>query len=147
MMDTSPTPAPSGGVPFWLRAVVILLVLAGAVLTAFFGVRVLRGVVLLHEARRHPAPMTDVGLMRSWMTLPYLARAYRVPESALWQAAGIPEDGNRRKSLRVLAREYGQPDLIQTLQAAIRAYRAAHPSAPAPTRPPGAGPAEWHFEV
>lgn len=140
-MEPSPNPGNSR-IPFWLRALVILLVLAGAALTAFFGVRVLRMAAQLHRARLRPMP-SDVALIRPWMTLPYLARAYRVPEDVLWQGLNIPRDPNRHKTLEALEREYapGQPGaLIEKVRAIIHDYQAQHPTLTPTFLTPGAQP-------
>lgn len=123
---------------FWLRAALILLILLGIFLTAFFGARTIRSYGML-RLRHHP-PLTDVTMIRNWMTIPYIARAFRVPEPLLWQGLGIPEPLNRHQSLRALDVEYGhnQPDyVLNKLREIIRAYQAEHPTPAIPTPPPG----------
>ncbi len=122
----------------WAETLVILLIVAGFILTAFFGVRVLRSAAQLHQIRdrRVLQPgVTDVNLIRGWMTIPYIARAYRVPEQDLWQGLGIPEQSNRHKSLHALDLEYarGQPGaIINQVKTIISEYQSQHPTTPTP---------------
>ena len=78
---------------------------------------------------RYPAPSTDVAAIRGWMTVPYIARAYRVPEDALFAALGIPRAGNERLSLTRLSRKYGREPLA-TRQAIQQALPHNHGGAP-----------------
>ncbi len=65
------------------------------------------------------------------MTIPYIARTYHVPEDYLYQWLHITD---RQKpvhaTLRLLAARYHRSvnSMIQSVQAAIRAYRAQHPA-------------------
>ena len=141
-MEQTPLPPEGRRQTSWLVILIVLVILAGFGLTAFFGVRALHSYRQLHLARLHPNE-TDVNLIRGWMTLPYIARAYRVPESVLWQELGIPEHGNRAKSLRALDRQYaaGKPELILTrVKDIISQYKSQHPGSPGlptPTVPTG----------
>jgi hypothetical protein len=50
---------------------------------------------------------TDVELIRDWMTIPFIARMYRVPPPILFEALKIPKNrSNEEKSLRQLNEEY-----------------------------------------
>jgi hypothetical protein len=113
---------------------VVLLILAGVFLTVFYATRLWR--VAAEIRRNHLRPgATDVGLIQDWMTIPYIARAYKVPEESLWQGLGISPDTNRRKSLHLLDRQYGanQPGFILgKLQKLILEYQSEHPPTPTP---------------
>ncbi len=65
---------------------------------------------------------TDVELIRGWMTVPFIAELYRVPD-LLFDALKISPEGNREKSLRDLNREY-YPDadsfVLETVKATVR---------------------------
>lgn len=132
MMEPS-APAPRRNGLTWHTALLVgLLILSGLALTGYFGLRVLQTAQELHHMRLHPGE-TDVQLIREWMTVPYIARAYRVPESQLWQGLGIPEPGNRQKSLRLLDRQYagGQRGvIIAKVREIILAYQAQHTPTP-----------------
>ncbi len=126
----------------WLTILVVLLILIGFGLTAYYGIRAVRSYREMHRVHLRPG-QTDVSLVRPWMTVPYIARAYRVPEEVLWQGLGIPERGNRAKSLRALDRQYagGKPGaILEKVKEIITEYQGAHPAIPAlpvPTEPPG----------
>ena len=98
----------------------IVLVLLGIALAGFFGVRAYRA----YERFRSQAPttgMTDVEAIRGWMTVPYIARAYGVPEETLFAALGIPKAGNDRLSVKQLVAKYGRDPLAtrQAIQQAL----------------------------
>jgi hypothetical protein len=123
--------------PSWAVILVIVLILAGVFLTAFYGPRVVRSFQQMHHSPLRPG-VTDVNLVRGWMTVAYVARAYRVPEEVLWQGLGIPREGNRFKSLRMLDREYAQDQpgrILTQVKTLIQQYQAEHP-APTPTTKP-----------
>jgi hypothetical protein len=71
----------------------------------------------------------DVSTVRSWMTIPVVARLYHVPEDYLSHelAVGNPEQ-IRHSTLNQLASAKKQPvsKLIQTVQHAILSYRKTH---------------------
>ena len=79
--------------------------------------------------------------VRPWMTIPYIASTYGVPESDLFAALGLaPTRRNRHTPLRGLAAREGR-DLdadIATLNATIAARR---PPTPGPAPAPGGAPA------
>jgi hypothetical protein len=124
--------------PRWYQIVVIVLLMVGIILTAFFGVRLVHSAAQLHHNRLPPGT-TDVQLIRGWMTIPYIARVYRVPEAYLWQGLGIPEAGNRHRSIEALGVElgYSETKMLDKVQAIILTYQAQHTPVPVvPTRPP-----------
>ena len=72
----------------------------------------------------------DVNTIRPWMTIPYISRAYNVPESYLYESLHITEPkAERRTSLHSLAARYNRPvdGLIRDIQTAIETYRKQHP--------------------
>jgi len=112
-------------------AIVLALALAGLVLVGFFGARAYRA----YERFQHPAPagsLDDVADIRGWMTLPYVARAYSVPEDALFDALAIPRSGNERLSIKQIVAKYGRDP--QTTRAILQqtVLRARPAAAPAP---------------
>jgi hypothetical protein len=106
------------------------LALAGLVLAGFFGVRAYRA----YERFQQPAPagsLDDVADIRGWMTLPYMARAYGVPEGALFDALAIPRAGNQRLSVKQIVAKYGRdPQATRAIlqQTVLRARPAATPA-------------------
>ncbi|HEU5103879.1 MAG TPA: hypothetical protein VFU22_32905 [Roseiflexaceae bacterium] len=96
----------------WLS---VALMIVGAAVVGFFGLRAYHAYTRLHPDI--PASgMSDVEAIRGWMTLPYIARSYRVPEDSLWQALDIPKAGNARLSLKQLVAKYAR-DPLATRQA------------------------------
>jgi len=116
-----------------------LLIGVGVIIILLFGFR------LAHIIRRgalppHLQPMaasTDVTLIRDWMTVPYIARTYGLPDRALFEALNIPEKENRKKSLAEINEEYFPEEdgfVLARVQEAILAFQANAPLPPiAPT--------------
>jgi len=109
-----------------------LLVCLALGLTLFFAVRTVQAVQ--HFQQTHQQVVSgDVRSIRPWMTIPYIARVYRVPESYLLQSLRITDPGSvRHVTLTTLAGRLGlTPDaLIYKIQAAILTYRQSHPTPP-----------------
>lgn len=101
------------------------LIVLGLILVGFFGVRAIVSLVRIQQTGLQPG-VTDVEAIRGWMTIPYIATAYGVPEERLFERVGIPAEGNRDKSLGQLNREYafGQPAaVLNAVKEAIRQYQ------------------------
>lgn len=72
----------------------------------------------------------DVRTIRPWMTLPYIARVYQVPEAYLDQWLAIQNSrATRHLMLQSLADQQHLPvgQLIHRVQQAILTYRQRHP--------------------
>ena len=95
--------------PARLRTLIFVLIFIGGVLAGFFGLRTLRA---FREFRWHPPASAaerielDPGLIREWMTIPFVSKMYRIPSDVLFDALEIPAQGNRGKSLKQLNEEY-----------------------------------------
>jgi hypothetical protein len=76
------------------------------------------------------------------MSVPYISRAYRVPEGELYRALGIEPEGRRMRSLREIARETGRsPDeVLAIVRETVSAWQAAHPGPPTPVGAPSPPP-------
>jgi len=118
------------------------LIILGILIVAFFGVRAVRAFTHIREGGfgpGHPPPApseTDVELIRDWMTLSYISKAYGVPDRMLFKELRIPDKGNLEKSLKKLNDEYF-PDqtgfVLDTVKKAISDHRPpAPPVAPTP---------------
>jgi hypothetical protein len=125
------------------RAVIIILIGLGLIIVGFFGLRTARAFREFHGHRPPPVfsedstPETDVEFIRHWMTIPFISKTYRVPERILFEALGIPERGNRDKSLRQLNEEYFRhtPGFVETaIKAALleNTHPPMHPTIPVP---------------
>jgi hypothetical protein len=99
------------------RVLTITLVVIGLGLVGFFGLRAYRAYTRF-QLDAPAAGLRDVEAIRGWMTLPYIARAYGVPEEALFEALALPKAGNERLSVKQLVAKYGRDPQAtrQTLQ-------------------------------
>jgi len=121
----------------WIRAGFVALIVAGVLLTAFFGLRAVRSYLRLRNAGLQPG-VADVEAIRGWMTIPYIAEAYGVPQDILFAALDVPPAGNEARSLSDLNRQLA-PDqrgyVLQQIKDALRRYQTEHPATPAETSP------------
>lgn len=84
------------------RNFVVGLIIIGLMIIGFFGLRTARAFRQFH-GHRPPPPFegehteTDVNLIRDWMTVPFIARMYHVPERLLFDALEISEHSNKEK--------------------------------------------------
>ncbi len=118
-----------------LVSILLGLALSGTVLAAASTVQA------FHTFQQQRALMRvgDVNTIRSWMTIPYIAHVYHVPESELLSALRLPAVSPiRHVTLTTLATRIHQPlvVVIHTVQKTIVSYRHTHPlprSTPTPS--------------
>jgi hypothetical protein len=110
-------------------AVALLIVATSA--TVFFGVRTYRSFQLLRSAYAVGAPKTSA--IRGWMTLQYVARAYRVSETSLTEELGLPSGADPDISLKAIADalRISPPQYVQRVQRVVAEH--------APEQPPDNG--------
>jgi membrane protein DedA with SNARE-associated domain len=98
-----------------------------ALAALIFGLRTYRSFVLLRSAYAVGAP--DVGSVRPWMTLGYVAGTYRVSETALAQRLGLPPAIDPTTTLVSMARARGRSPFshVQEVQEAISELRRLSP--------------------
>lgn len=111
------------------QILIIGLILFGLLLIGFFGLRAVRSYIYLQQTGLEPG-VTDVEAIRGWMTIPYIATAYTVPEDYIFTQLNLPAEGNRDKSIADLNHTYarGQPGVIlEAVKAAVKKYLAKHP--------------------
>ncbi len=68
------------------------------------------GVNLYKRISHRPPPIprqTDVTLIQEWMTVPFIARSYRVPENELFEYLKIDSQTDRRLNLVSLSAKKG----------------------------------------
>jgi hypothetical protein len=89
------------------------LIVIGLAFVVFFGIRFYHAFREFngHRPHRFPPPgsqpaITDVNLIRDWMTIGYISEAYRLPANLLYEALNIPPKGNEHKSLKQLNDKY-----------------------------------------
>jgi hypothetical protein len=116
--------------PSQQRILTIGLMTLGVLIVGFFGLRTFHA---FREFRGHRPPghpfgdkqaVTDVELIRDWMTIGSLSHMYNTPPRLLYDALGIPPNGNEKKSLKQLNDKYfpDQPGyVISTVKTAIQA--------------------------
>lgn len=111
------------------RIITITLIVVGIILIAFFGFRAARSFLRIQFTSLEPG-VTDVELIRGWMTVPYIAASYGVPEDYIFEQIGVPQEGNQQKGLYGLNRQYfgGEPEaILKAVQEAITRYKAEQP--------------------
>jgi hypothetical protein len=122
---------PAGASPRARRWPAVLVLVLGIVLAGVFG---LRAWTQWQYTQRVARGEIRVETLRGWMTLPYVARVYGVPESELRAAIGAPSAGHDERSLRQWFEATGTDPLAgrRALEAAIlaRGGRDAGPTRP-----------------
>jgi hypothetical protein len=124
------------------QLVIAGLIVFGILFAGFFGMRAIRAIKHIHDGgfgpgKPPPPPSeTDVELIRDWMTIPYIAKTYGVPDRMLFKELNIPDKDNQEKSLKELNEEY-YPDqnnyVLDEIKKAIIKHRPPlAPIAPAP---------------
>ena len=130
--NPAPATPPS---PLW-RWVTIGVLILGVVLTALFALRATRSFRTFHNERGRP-PREATGDIAPWMTIPYVAHAYGVPESYLYEQLGIDPQGNERNSLIQIERTHfnGERGLLRDrIMTALELYYAGS-AIPTPVMP------------
>jgi hypothetical protein len=89
-----------------------------------------------------PPRQTDVALIADWMSVPYVGRAYRVPEPELYRALGVEPEGRRTRPLREIARRTGRSsdEVLEVVRETVSAWQEAHPGRPTPVGAPSPPP-------
>ena len=130
--------------PVWQKILIVILIVIGLLITLRFGMRAVRSFAILRHHRFPPPSQTDVELIRGWMTIPYIAQVYVVPDDILWRSLGLPPmepDQARRISLFRLNQQFfpGQPEeVLKRVKQAILDFQAHQPPPPGPP-PPASG--------
>jgi hypothetical protein len=111
--------------------ILIISVLLGVAIIAviFTAIGTVRAVQSLQH-QHTLAKAGDVSTIRPWMTLPYVAHNYHVPESYLYNSLRIPDTRNsHHMPLQALASHYNRPvdSVVHDIQNAVILYRKQHP--------------------
>ena len=134
------------------RPVLVAVIAVALVVVLLFGGRAAWRLAYRFAAGPPPPRQTDVSAIAGWMTVPYVARAYRVPPPELFAALGVAEEGRRTSTLDAIAAETGRPssEVLETVRQTVLAWQESHPSpgrgGPGPNGPrseppgPGSGP-------
>jgi hypothetical protein len=124
------------------RLLVLTLIAIGLIAVALFGGR---AYFAWREVRGHPPPRdvlmeampdaTDAELIRDWMTIPFIARMYNIPELEFYEALDISPRGNGIKSLTQLNSQYF-PETPGIVEAKVKTVVLQHiPPEEPPTEP------------
>jgi hypothetical protein len=129
-----------GVCPLSLRvrfAITLILLL----LTLFCVAFAARSTVVTWQQFRQQNAMARSGDVRTigpWMTIPYIAHTYHIPETYLYSQLQLPDSlALHHTTLHLLAMRYHRPidHLVSQLQGAITNYRKKHPLRPPPPSP------------
>lgn len=113
------------------QRIFIILIILGGILILFFGLRTVASYIRLQRMGLKPG-VTDVEAIRGWMTIPYIAAAYNVPEENIFEQIDIPAEENRKKSLSQINRKYAFGEkgfIVNAVKTAIKTYQQEHPPA------------------
>jgi hypothetical protein len=109
----------------------VVAVVVGALLIGIFGWRAWHQWAF--EARVASGEV-QVDTLRGWMTLPYIARVYGVPEAELRASLGAPPSGDSQRSLREWFERTGRDPVAarRAIEILILARRSQATSTPSP---------------
>lgn len=119
---------------------IILLVVAGLVLIAVFGMRAVRSFRFLRHGPPRP-DSTDVSAIRGWMSFGYIEKVYAVPPDVLEKGLNLPARLDPRLSLSEVNQKYfpGQQGyVLERVKEIVADFQAAH-APPTPPAPPADG--------
>lgn len=110
---------------FILHSVLLVLALLATVLAA----KAAMGAFVTLQHQNALTRTGDVRTIRPWMTVPYIAHEYHVPEHYLYGALNITQKYPEHSTLQAIAIHSHRPvsELIHTLQTTITTYRKQHP--------------------
>lgn len=117
-------------------SILLLLAVGSTVLAATSTVQAFHA----FQRQRTLVKIGDVSTVRSWMTVPYIARVYHVPQSSVYSALHlVKKPDSSHMTLSEVAQHSHQPiaKIIQIVQHSILEYRRQHPMSshtPTPTR-------------
>jgi len=126
-MNEEHSPTPRKDSPIYLFIVISIL---SFVVALFIGARIVGNV----EHNPRPVPrQTNVNLIQTWMTLPYLSHVYGVPMSEFRIALQIDKK-SENQSITKLAKQLGMtPQALTTqIQMIITSFQSTHQEPPTP---------------
>lgn len=112
-------------VKFFLLDILLCLTLGAAVVAAIATFQAFH----YFQQQQALTVASDVRTIRPWMTVPYIAHVYHVPEDYLYQSLQIRDAQlARHVTLHALASRSKHPvnEVIHTVQNAIQVYRRQH---------------------
>jgi membrane protein DedA with SNARE-associated domain len=118
----------------WGRKVAVIVCIVATLPTVLFGLRTYGSFLLLRSAYEAGAPRTSS--IRPWMTLAYVASAYRMPNGVLIEQLGLPRGTDPNASLKAAAQRVGVSPYLFT-QRVQRAVADAAPKSDVGNETPG----------
>ena len=109
----------------WLPLIVFVL---GLILVVIFVLRAYRQYEYLQKIE---SGTFAVESLRGWMTMPYIAQLYNVPENELYAALRVPAEGSATLSLQQLISKYNLDS--QTARQAVEQVILKHRPTPTPS--------------
>lgn len=118
------------------RVLITALIGLGLLIVGVFGIRTLHAFKEFRGHRPPPPPfkneqpVTDVELIRDWMTIPMIGKMYHVPPPTIFNALNISPVGNDKKNLKQLNEKYFPNEsghVIEVVKAAVQANRPPTP--------------------
>ena len=106
-----------------------MLLIAAIIAVIFTAIGTVRAVQSLQK-QHTLARAGDVSTIRPWMTIPYVAHNYHVPEGYLYRSLHISDTHtSRHMPLQALASHYNRPvnSVVHDVQNAVTLYRKQHP--------------------
>ncbi len=107
-------------------SILLCVALVAVVFTTLGTVRAIQSLQQQHML----AKAGDVSTIRPWMTIPYIAHTYHVPESYLYNSLHISNTHtSKHMPLHALAAHYQRPisSIVHDVQKAVILYRKQHP--------------------
>jgi hypothetical protein len=117
------------------RKLILFLLVAGLLLSAFFGFRAVRSLMRMPPRGQLEPIRTNVEDIRGWMTLDYISHVYKVPLPYLFEQLNLPADTNPKTSLADLNQKFysGQPGaILPTIKQIIADFQQNHPTPEGP---------------
>ena len=116
------------------RKLILFLLVAGILLSAFFGFRAFRSFMRIQRSQLQPI-RTNVEDIRGWMTISYISHVYSVPQPYLFEQLKLPPETDPKTSLADLNQQLypGQPGaMLAKVKDVITTFQQTHPE---PTEP------------
>lgn len=95
------------------------------------------GARILNTLGHRPPPIprqTDVSLIQDWMTVPFIARSYHVPEAILFAKLEVDSQTNRKSSLSSIASKSNKSsqEIITLIKQQITEFQSKQSESPSP---------------
>lgn len=95
------------------------------ILSGFIGIKITRQ---FHDRRPLNREQNDLSAIRSWMTLDYVSKEYRIPKSEFERSLGLDIGKYHKMSIAQMSKTIGinEDDFIQKIKNSIVDFQANH---------------------